>query len=319
MDSVVEAVFRHTSLCVVGSLCRDVKTAPLAAGNHLFQDGETPAGFIVETIGGGGAISAMAAAGLGAEARLAGKIGGDPLGARLEQALLDRGVKSFVRRDPSVRTGSTVVLSFTNGGRHFLSSQPNNSSLAFDDLDLSMLAGTGHLLRADIWFSEPMLASGNARLLQAARDHGVATSLDLNWDPLWGSADTGRSAARKEAVRRLLPLVNLVHGNIRELNLFADSPDLATTLDRLAAWGAEAVVVHMGAEGAGYYSDGQLTVAPCAPVRRCVNTTGTGDLLSVCMMLLHAQTQIPILEKLRLANRIVAEFMEGKRDFLPVL
>ena len=314
-----ESIFRGARLCVVGSICRDVKTAPVAAGEHLFRDGETPTDFIAETIGGGGANSAMAAARLGAGARFAGKVGADPLGGQLEEALRRRGVKTFIRRDPQVRTGSSVALSFTNGCRHFISSQPNNYSLVFTDLDLAMLDGADHLLRADIWFSEPMLAGGNARLLQAARDRGLATSLDLNWDPQWGSSDAARIVARKEAVRRILPLANLVHGNVHELNLFADSTDLPTTLQRLTSWGAEAVVIHMGAKGAGYFADGKLTVEPCAPVKQFVNTAGTGDLLSVCMMLLHSRKEIPIAEKLHLTNRIVAEFIEGKRALLPAL
>ena len=37
------------------------------------------------------------------------------------------------------------------------------------------------------------------------------------------------------------------------------------------------------------------------------------------MMLLHERTEIPISEKLHLANRIVAEYIEGNRDFLPPL
>jgi sugar/nucleoside kinase (ribokinase family) len=112
-------------------------------------------------------------------------------------------------------------------------------------------------------------------------------------------------------------LVDLVHGNVNELNLFADSTDLAITLQRLTAWGAGAVVVHRGAQGAGYCCGGELIAEPSVPVRQHVNATGCGDLLSVCMMLLHRQTRIPVSERLRLANRIVAEFIEGKRDLLP--
>ena len=314
-----DTVFRGARLCVVGNICRDVKTAPLAAGEHLLRDGETPTDFIVETLGGGGANSAMAAAQLGADVRFAGKVGADSLGRQLEDALRRGGVKTFLRHDPRVRTGSSLALSFTNGGRHFISSQPNNNSLTFADLDLTMLEGADHLLRADIWFSEPMLEGGNAPLLQTARDRGLATSLDLNWDPLWGSADAVRLRARQDAVRRLLPLASLVHGNVRELNRFADSADLRATLRQLTAWGAAAVVIHLGAEGAGYFKDGKLIVEPCVPLKRCVHTAGTGDLLSVCLMLLHAREEIPIADKLRLANRIVAEFMEGKRKVLPPL
>jgi sugar/nucleoside kinase (ribokinase family) len=279
----------------------------------LLQDGETPTEQIVETIGGGAANSAVAAAGLGAEVRFAGKVGDDALGRQLEQMLADRGVRSFVRRDPGVATGSSLALTFTTGHRHFICCQPNNTTLSFDDIDLSMLEGGRHLLRGDIWFAEPMLAGGNARLLEAARRRGLATSLDINWDPQWNSAPAATNRARKEAVRQVLPLVDLVHGNVRELNLFTDSGDLAASLARLTAWGAGAVVVHLGAQGAGYFCQGELVTEPAAPVRRHVHSTGCGDLLSACLMLLHDRADIPVRKKLHLANGIVAEYMEGRR------
>jgi hypothetical protein len=62
-----------------------------------------------------------------------------------------------------------------------------------------------------------------------------------------------------------------------------------------------------------------MIVEPPAPIQKQVHTTGTGDVLSVCMMLLHHRTDIAILERLRLANGIVAEFMEGRRTLIPPL
>jgi sugar/nucleoside kinase (ribokinase family) len=314
-----ETIFRGRRLAIVGSICRDVKMGALRPGPYLLEDGETPTAFISETIGGGGANSALAAAALAADVRFCGKLGADPLGGRLQESLRRRGVATFIRSDPAVATGSSVVLSYESGCRHFISCQPNNYGLAMADVDLAMLAGAEHLLRADVWFSEPMLAGGNAELFEAARAEGLATSLDINWDPYWGSADAATIARRKEAVRRILPLADLVHGNVRELNQFADSADLPTTLRQITAWGAAAIVIHMGADGAGYYRQGQLTVSPAIPVRQYKNTAGTGDLLSVCMMLLHGQSEIPPGERLRLANTIVAEFIEGRRGVIPVL
>ena len=85
-------------------------------------------------------------------------------------------------------TGTSIALSFTNGHRHFLSCLPNNESLRLEDLDLAGLDGCGHLHRADVWFSEAMLYGGNRRLFERARQAGMAISIDLNWDPKWGSA-----------------------------------------------------------------------------------------------------------------------------------
>jgi sugar/nucleoside kinase (ribokinase family) len=84
-------------------------------------------------------------------------------------------------------------------------------------------------------------------------------------------------------------------------------------------WGAEAVVVHLGPQGAGYFQDGTLTVEPPARAAKQVHTTGTGDVLSVCMMLLHQREDITISDRLRIANRIVAQFMEGSLSLIPAL
>lgn len=306
------------SLCVVGNINRDIKTAPFPAGDYLFRDGETPVASIVETIGGGGANSACAAAALGARVAFLGKVGDDALGTRLAETLIRHGVHSCLARDPRCATGTSINLVFDNGSRHFVSSLANNAALAFEDLDVSVLPRYVHLARADIWFSEPMLYGGNERLFRAARACGMRVSIDLNWDPQWGLAAPAEIERRKEAVRGVLPLVHLAHGNVRELNEFAGSANLEETLARIAAWGVEAVVVHMGREGAGYYAGGTLTTEPAAPVERFANTTGSGDVLSVSMMLFDCLA-IPVPEKLRRANAIAAEFIAGRRLFIPAL
>jgi hypothetical protein len=50
-----------------------------------------------------------------------------------------------------------------------------------------------------------------------------------------------------------------------------------------------------------------------------LNTTGTGDVLSLCMILLHRHKDVPMVERLRLSNAIVAQFIEGKRQLIPAL
>jgi sugar/nucleoside kinase (ribokinase family) len=314
-----ERAFSAADICIVGNINRDIKISPIPAGEYLFADGETSLASVAETVGGGGANSALAAAGLGACVAFLGQVGADPLGDRLERALTSQGVAASLKRQPACPTGTSVNLTFTNGQRHFLSCLPNNISLACEDLDLGALAGYHHLLRADIWFSDAMLYGGNQRLFQHARAAGLRISMDLNWDPRWGVASAAEVRRRKEAVRGVLPLVDLVHGNTRELNEFTDSSDWRRSLQVLEAWGAGAVVVHLGAEGAGYYQQGLLTLEPAAPARRQVNTTGTGDVLSVCMMLLDRDRGSSIVEKLRLANRVVAEFMAGERALIPPL
>ena len=304
--------FAGTRLCVVGNLNRDLRITPMPAGEYLFRDGETSVRSIFETTGGGGANTACAATALGAMVAFLSKTGDDALSRRLEDALRRQGVDPHLRRDPATASGTSINLVYDTGQRHFVSWLPNSESLQFEDLDLSVLPGCEHLARTDVWFSEAMLDGGNARLLQAARDAGVSTSLDLNWDPRWGVAPPSEVEQRKQAMRDVLPLADLVHGNVRELCEFARCTDLDAALARIREWGAGAIVVHMGADGAGYFDGSSFIVEPAWPAARQVNVTGTGDVLSVSMMLQHRRAGA-IREKLRLANRIVAEYIEGAR------
>ncbi len=312
-----ESIFKTAKLVVVGNINRDVKTAPFPEGEYLFRDGETSLPAIYETIGGGGANSAAIAARLGATVSFVGQVGDDPLGRRLEQAMVEQGVRCHLHRAAGLATGTTINLVFDTGQRHFLSCHPNNNALDIATFDLRALEGGQHLLRADPWFSEAMLGGGNEKLLRAARDAGLTTSLDLNWDPGWGHAPREEIERRKQAIRAVLPLVDLAHGNVRELNEFTGETDLHASLGRLLDWGVAGVCVHLGPQGAGWFSRNELIVEPPAPVDRIVTTTGTGDVLSVCLMLMQHRADVAMPAKLRLANRIVAEFMAGRRPLIP--
>jgi sugar/nucleoside kinase (ribokinase family) len=313
------ALFAGPPICVAGNINRDVKVQSVPATAALFKEGETSVPSIIETVGGGGANSACAAAALGARVRFVGKVRSDALGQRLEHAMQRHGVQTYLARDPHATTGTTVALGLANGQRHFLSCLPNNETLRFEDLDLRALDGCAHLLRADVWFSRSMLEGGNSRLFSEAKRRSITTSLDLNFDPCWSSGNKTEIVHRKQLLRESLGAVDLAHGNVRELCEFTDSPDLETALKQLTEWGVKAVVVHLGARGAGYWADGKLAIEPPSPARTTVNTTGTGDVLSICMILLHARSDLSAQEKLRYSNQVVREYIEGSRTLIPVI
>src|SRR5437867_7217655 len=100
-----ETIFLGTNICVVGNINRDIKCAPFRPSAQLFDDGETSLNSIIETIGGGGANSACAAAGLGAKVAFLGKVGADALGNKLEAALIRHGVCPHLARDRQHPTG----------------------------------------------------------------------------------------------------------------------------------------------------------------------------------------------------------------------
>jgi sugar/nucleoside kinase (ribokinase family) len=312
-------LFAGVSVCVVGNLNRDVKVHPVPGSSALLEDGESSVAGVSETVGGGGANSACAAAALGARVHFLSKVGADRLGRRLRLALERHGVRTHLARDQNSVTGTTVVLDFDSGHRHFLSCLPNCRTLEFKDLELACLPKCDHLLRADVWFSRPMLEGGNERLLARARKLGLATSLDINFDPEWSGGAGADIRRRKKLLRTVLPLVDMAHGNVRELCEFTDRPNLDSALKQLGKWGVGSVVVHLGRRGAGFYQGGELRVEPASPARRVVHATGTGDVLSVCMILLSANDRLSLSQKLRLSNCVVRDYIEGFRSFLPEL
>src|ERR1700733_14547862 len=109
-------MFEDASLCVIGNINRDIKTAPLQAGDHLLRDGESSTRFIVATICGGGANTAFAAAA--------------PSAARAS-----RGCGAHLARDAGKPSGPSLALSYDNGHRHFVSCLPANEALGSGDLD----------------------------------------------------------------------------------------------------------------------------------------------------------------------------------------
>lgn len=314
-----ENLFAASSLCVVGNINRDVKLQGVPSSAGLLRDGESSVTGVTETIGGGGANSACAAAALGARVHFVGKVGNDPLGEQLRQAMERHGVSTHLARDRQRATGTSVALGFASGQRHFLSCLPNNQNLRWQDLDLAPLNRCRHLLRADVWFSRPMLEGGNRDLFLKARRRGLLTSVDINFDPIWSTGSAPEIRRRKKSLRDVLELVDLAHGNVRELCEFSDCPDLRTALKKLTGWGVGAVVVHLGSKGAGYFQNGELLVEPADRARRPVHSTGTGDVLSICMILLQANGSLSVHQKLKISNRVVRQFMEGRRALIPEL
>jgi sugar/nucleoside kinase (ribokinase family) len=303
----------------VGNVNLDIKTSAIAGGEGVLEDGETSVEEIYESLGGGAANTAVAAAQLGAEAHLCACVGADELGARIEAALRVFGVVPHLARKP-VATGRSINLNWANGQRHFVSSLANNRALEPADIHLETLAasGCGSLLRADVWFSEAMLAGGNRRLLERARAAGMTTYLDINWDPEWSAAgDPARSAERCARLAEALPWVDCAHGNERELGRFTGCAEIQVSCRWLVERGCGEVVVHRGERGAASFTarEGWLEV-PAVPVARMVAATGCGDVFAAAHMLLPEGARK---ERLREAARVAAEHLSGARVLIPRL
>jgi sugar/nucleoside kinase (ribokinase family) len=310
----------HTAaiVAIVGNLNLDLRTSPITPSAAILADGETSAERITETVGGGGANTAAAAAVLGGRAHFCCAIGRDELGRRLVGFLESMGVAMHPAVKP-VATGRSLALTWDTHQRHFVSSLPNTHLLEETDVDLEALRryGCRQLYRADVWFAEGMLPEGNASLMRRAREAGMETSLDINWDPVWGAgADGDRSRERRAWLRAALPFVSFVHGNERELAVFTGAASTQESVRLLREWGAGAVVVHRGAQGCAAATAGGWLEVPPVSVTRIVNETGTGDVFTAAFLLAQG---MPLEDRLRSGAAAAASHLQGTRELIPPL
>lgn len=146
---------------------------------------------LVEEMGlytGGCAVnSASAIALLGQPVEVIGKVGADPFGEFIVNALQQRGAGvQGVKRDSETGTSATMVMVDSEGERRFVHYIGANARLTLDDIELEMVrtASIPHVAGALVLpgiDGEP-----TAWLLQQVRTAGVVTFLDTVWD------DTGR-------------------------------------------------------------------------------------------------------------------------------
>jgi fructokinase len=305
-------------VAIVGNLNLDVRTSPIPSSAVVTRDGETSVTEIDESIGGGAANTAAAAALMGGEAHLCCAVGADSLGARLCAFLEGLGVRVHAAVKP-VATGRSIALTWETHHRHFVSSLPNTRLLREEDVDLEALirAGCRHLYRADVWFGDLMLAEGNAALFRRARQAGMETSLDINWDPLW-TPDGPRERVRPriEMLKAALSSVSFVHGNERELALFTGGQSIEYSARLLREWGAGAVIVHRGERGCAAATSAGWIEVPAFPVTRIVGEAGTGDVFTAAFLL---APHLPMEARLRECAAAAARHLQGSPRYTPAL
>lgn len=215
-----------------------------------------------KAVGGTATNVAIAAARLERNAAVVTRVGDDPLGTYLRQALADFGVDTrFVGVDPSLPT--PLALAVTD--------PPDDPSLLFyrhpaapdlqlqpEDIDADLVAEVPVLWLTGSGFSCAPSRDAHHRWLQvrARRRHTV---LDLDYRPSFWDHES----AAHEVLQTVLPQVTVALGNRTECRVAtgADDPDEAA--DRLLAQGIELVVVKQGAGGVLVASpDARTTVAP---------------------------------------------------------
>jgi len=251
------------SVLCVGQLVADVVVRPV---DSLPVPGRTSLVEELELVAGGCAANTACVLGkLGADTRVGGLAGRDPMGDLVLGEIARCGVDvSGVVRSESVPTSAVIVLVDPEGERSFLYRPGGSEALTCDmvigglrgGVDFVHIGGTMKLSSLDL-----------VAFLDAARSVGCVTSLDTDWD-VSGSW-----------LRRLGPALGRVdylmtnQDEGRELTGLEKPEDIAR---RLLAEGPRAVVVKCGASGAVAAMGQTVQDFPACSVQ-VVDTTCAGD------------------------------------------
>jgi sugar/nucleoside kinase (ribokinase family) len=175
--------------------------------------------------------------------------------------------------DPGAPTGATVILS-SGRDRAMLTAMGTIGSLDVDAIPSSLVRRARHL-HLGSYFAQTTSRARLPSFYAAAREHGLTTSFDTNWDPddRW---DGG--------VRDMLAVTDLFFPNAMEARRIAGVEAVEDAARSLASAGSAGrtdggplVLVKLGAAGALACSpDGEVIRVPSLTVEP-LDTTGAGD------------------------------------------
>lgn len=218
---------------------------------------------------------AIGLARLGHRAAFAGRLGADPLGQLIHDALRGEGVDvSAVHRDAEAptalilrehRTADRVRVGYYRKG--LAGSRLSPSDLA------AVPIGSARILH--VTGITPALSESAAscvrRAVEVARQAGVTVSLDLNYRAaLWSKANAARELAG------LVEQADIVFAGTDEAKLVVDGDDPERLARELAKRGPSEVVIKLGEQGALALSSDEVVRAPGLRVS-LVDPVGAGD------------------------------------------
>lgn len=227
---------------------------------------EILAGEMAVTLGSSSAIFASNISTLGVSTAFLGKIGKDDFG----EAVLDALQKKQVNTDaivlsPDKKTGATIVLNYEDD-RAMVTYPGAMEDLSVSEVNDRHLEIARHLHVSSV-FLQPKIQKKIVSLFSRAKQKGMTTSLDIQWDP-----------AEKWDIdfEKLLPFVDVFLPNIQELLAITKKKTIEEAIDVLKPF-VNTLAIKMGKEGSwGVQGNTSIKYAPFLNTQ-IVDAIGAGD------------------------------------------
>jgi ribokinase len=256
---------------------------------ELAVGSDTPA--TISLLGGGSAANTAAwVVAAGGSATFVGRVGDDILGRKAVDELAGGGVDLAVTVDPSLPTGTCIVLVDPSGERTMVPSAGANAVGG----SAPPLVASDHVHVSGYALFHPVSGSTAVAGLAAAHDAGCSLSADA------ASAAPLR-AFGPEAFLAALPASTLLFANDDEAAVLSGTRDVDAAAQALGRRNGEAIV-KCGVAGA-VWSDGTHVVRVAPEQLVAVDSTGAGDAFAAGVLVAR-QSGADVTEALRAGNAL---------------
>ena len=218
------------------------------------------------TLGSSSAIFASNLSTLGSSVTFAGKVGNDNFGDIVISSLKAKGVDTqHIIHTPSQSTGVTIVLNFQED-RANITYPGAMHLLTLKDISEKMLNGCRHLHVSSLFLQEG-LKKDIVILFKKAKELGLTTSIDPQWDP---------SEKWDIDLKNLLPAVDVFMPNAKELMAITGSSSLEQALSEASKFQTTCVIKN-GGDGAYLWDGHAMQHQPAFINKEVVDSIGAGD------------------------------------------
>lgn len=242
------------------------------------------------TLGSSSAIFASNISSLGMKTAFLGKIGRDKFGEVVIDSLKTSGVDvSMVQADDRAMTGATIILNVDEDRAN--TTYPGAMDLLGpSDISREQLRLARHL-HFSSYFLQPGMRKELGTVFKMAREEGLTTSFDMQWDP----AETWEMPFEE-----ILPHVTVFLPNEKELMLLTRQNNLEQAIS-VAAEFVKILVVKRGNQGSTLVSGNNRTDLPAFLNTKVVDAIGAGDSFNAGFLCKFLQDQ-PLAECQRFGN-----------------
>ncbi len=218
------------------------------------------------TLGSSSAIFASNLSSLGMKVSFIGKIGTDIFGGFCKDQLNEKGVNtSLLIESDDLKTGATIILNFGED-RAMVTHQGAMKHLGINDITNEILSSARHL-HFSSYFLQPGFKNHLDILFKRAKEAGLTTSLDMQWDPAekWDFD-----------FKKVLPYVDIFLPNELELLHLTGRDSIDDALQTLAGY-AKIILVKQGKQGSLLCYDSKVVHRKSFLNDAVVDAIGAGD------------------------------------------